>query len=67
VTGVQTCALPISIYAAYANLTISGGSLGNVVGGQIIVDSLTLSGSSIINVNPGTKPVAKHRHLTLVE
>ncbi len=56
-----------TIYAPYANFTISGGASGSVVGGQIIVDTITVSGSSIINVDPGTKPIANCRALGLVE
>jgi hypothetical protein len=56
-----------TIYAAYANLTVSGGASGSVVGGQIIVDTLTLSGSARIKVDPGTKPIANCRALGLVE
>ena len=56
-----------TIYGAYANLTVSGGASGSVVGGQIIVDTITVSSSAKINVDPGTKPIANCRILGLVE
>lgn len=67
VSGTGLMSVAGTIYAAYANLTVSGGASGSVVGGQIIVDTITVSGSAIIKVDPGTKPIANCRTLHLVE
>jgi hypothetical protein len=67
VSGSGLMSVSGTIYGAYANLTVSGGASGSVVGGQIIVDTLTVSGSATINVDPGTKPIANCRAVGLVE
>jgi hypothetical protein len=56
-----------TVYAAYANVTMSGSAGVNVMGGQLIADTLTLSGSATIVINPHTDPVANQRNLGLVE
>src|SRR5262249_18109736 len=66
VSGSGLMSVSGTTYGAYANLTVSGGASGSVVGGQIIVDTLTVSGSATINVDPGTKPTANCRAVGLV-
>jgi hypothetical protein len=56
-----------TIYAAYSSMTISGQASDNVMGGQYIVDSLTVSGQGTVNVNPSNQPVAATRRYGLVE
>jgi Flp pilus assembly protein TadG len=56
-----------TIYAAHAAVTLSGSSLLNTMGGQIIADSINVSGSAILNINPGSQPIANQRLLGLVE
>lgn len=56
-----------TIYAAYANVTLSGSSASNLMGGQIIADAITTSGTTTLNVNPGSQPTANQRILGLVE
>jgi hypothetical protein len=55
-----------TIYAAYAAVSL-GGSGTNVVGGQIIADTLSLSGSAAFQINPGTQPTANQRVFGLVQ
>jgi hypothetical protein len=57
-----------TIYAAYANVALHCDALNNVMGGQIIADTITTSGSVIININPnGPQPIANQRYLGLVQ
>jgi hypothetical protein len=56
-----------TVYAAYAKVTMSGSSGTNVMGGQLICDRLTLSGSATVSINPGSDPVANTRMIGLVE
>ena len=56
-----------TIYAAYANVSLTGNASGCVIGGQIIADTLTLSGQAVININRGTQPVASTRLFGLVQ
>jgi hypothetical protein len=56
-----------TIYAAYANVTLSGQSSSSVAGGQIIADTMTLTGSAAVNIDRQTDPVARFRTIMLVE
>jgi hypothetical protein len=56
-----------TIYAAYANVHLSGQSSLNIAGGQIIADTLMVSGNATVNIDPGLKPVACARSIGLVE
>jgi hypothetical protein len=56
-----------TIYASYANISAAGNTVICVMGGQIIADSLSLSGSGTISVNSGTSPTANGRYYGLVE
>lgn len=56
-----------TIYAAHGNVTLIGDNSTNVLGGQIIADTLTVNGTLSVNINPGTQPIANQRILGLVE
>jgi hypothetical protein len=56
-----------TLYAAYANITMSGQSSSDVAGGQVIADSLTLTGSAQVNIDRQTDPVARLRSIYLIE
>jgi Flp pilus assembly protein TadG len=56
-----------TLYAAYAKVNLSGSSSADVLGGQIIADTLNISGGAVINVDRGTQPTANTRTLGLVE
>lgn len=56
-----------TVYAAYANVAMSGSAGVNNMGGQLIADTLTLSGSAAITINRGTEPIANTRQFGLVE
>jgi Flp pilus assembly protein TadG len=56
-----------TVYAAYAHIDLSGGSSGGVVGGQIIADTMSLSGSATVNIDRQTDPVARVRTIYLVQ
>ncbi|HZV05302.1 MAG TPA: pilus assembly protein TadG-related protein [Gemmataceae bacterium] len=66
-SGSGTMNITGTIYAAYAKVSMSGSSGTNVMGGQLIADRLTLTGSATISINPGTNPIANTRKLGLVE
>lgn len=55
-----------TIYAAFASVSLSGSGT-NVVGGQIIADTFSLTGSSVFTINSGTQPTANERVLGLVQ
>lgn len=55
-----------TIYVAYGNVTLKGvGS--NLMGGQIIADTVSAKGSGTYNVDPSGQPTANTRTLGLVE
>jgi Flp pilus assembly protein TadG len=56
-----------TIYGAYAKVNLSSQSSTNVLGGQIVADTLAVSGSVNVNINAGTQPVAVTRTFGLVE
>jgi hypothetical protein len=60
-----------TIYAAHGNVTLIGDNSTNVLGGQVIADTLTIDGLATVNINninPGTQSlVANQRVLGLVE
>ena len=66
-SGSGSMSLTGTVYAAYAKVTMSGSSGTNVMGGQLIADRLSLSGSASISINPGSDPIANTRLLGLVE
>lgn len=66
-SGSGSMSLTGTVYAAYAKLVMSGSSGTNVMGGQLIADRLSLSGSASISINPGSDPIANTRMLGLVE
>lgn len=56
-----------TIYVAYGNVTLKGLGGINNMGGQIISNTVSASGSGTINVNPNGQPTANTRSLGLVE
>jgi hypothetical protein len=56
-----------TIYAAHANVSLSGAALVNVLGGQIIADSIVTSGSGNLHIKAGIYATANERILGLVE
>ncbi len=56
-----------TIYAAHASVSLSGSSSTNVLGGQIIADTISTSGTANLNINSGSQPTANLRILGLVE
>jgi hypothetical protein len=57
-----------TFYAAYAPLVISGGAGStNTIGGQYVVDTLTVSGKGTINITRNNLPIARTRRYGLVE
>lgn len=56
-----------TIYAAYAGVSLTASSGTNVFGGQIIADTLSLTGAATLKINPGTQPIANQRVFGLVE
>jgi hypothetical protein len=56
-----------TVYAPYANPTVRGSATSNIAGGQYVVDSLTLTGSGQVTVDPAGKPTAGARAFGLVE
>jgi hypothetical protein len=67
IAGNGTTNMRGAIYAAYAQVNLSSKSGTNVLGGQIIADTLTVTGSSTVNIDPGTQPIASTRLLGLVQ
>ncbi|HEY7311092.1 MAG TPA: pilus assembly protein TadG-related protein [Gemmataceae bacterium] len=55
------------IYAAHANVNLSGQSSTNVMAGAVLADTLNVSGLAVVNINPGSSPVACTRLYGLVE
>lgn len=56
-----------TIYAAHANVSLATNLSTNILGGQIIADTVKVSGFANIHINPGTDPTANQRQLGLVE
>lgn len=56
-----------TIYAAYAAVNLSGKAGAQVMGGQLIANTLILSGSADINIDRGSYPIVNTRSLGLVE
>jgi hypothetical protein len=56
-----------TIYAAYAGVSLTASSGTNVFGGQIIADTLSLTGAATLKIDPGTQPIANQRIFGLVE
>ena len=55
-----------TIYGAHAQITLSSKSGINVLGGQVIGDTVNVTGGSV-NIDPGTHPIANTRSVGLVE
>ncbi|HZV06013.1 MAG TPA: pilus assembly protein TadG-related protein [Gemmataceae bacterium] len=56
-----------TIYAAHASVSLTASSSTNVSAGQIIADTISVSGLATLNINPGSQPTANARILGLVE
>ena len=56
-----------TVYTAYGHVLLSGQSGSFVAGGQVIADTVSVSGSAITQIDPGSQPVARTRVLGLVE
>lgn len=56
-----------TIYAAYSPVSLSSQLSTNVLGGQIIADSVSVGGFAQVVINSGTQPTATQRLLGLVE
>jgi Flp pilus assembly protein TadG len=67
ISGQGTANVAGTIYSAYAKVALSSSGAANVMGGQVIADTLSLTGGATININRGTQPVARTRTLNLVE
>ncbi len=67
ITGSGSMELYGTVYAAYGAVRLTGSGGNDVMGGQYVVDSLSVRGSGTVNVNPGNQPVARTRLLGLVE
>ncbi len=67
ITGSGSINVTGTVYAAYAKVSLSGSSGANVMGGQIIADTLSLSGRASISIDRGSQPVANTRLFGMVE
>jgi Flp pilus assembly protein TadG len=67
VLGAGNANIAGTIYVAYGNVTLEGLGGANVVGGQIVADTITANGGGTMNVNPNGNPTANARTLGLVE
>ncbi len=56
-----------TVYAAHAQVALSGLAGANVMSGQVIADTLSVSGNAAIAINPVGGPLANTRTLGLVE
>jgi Flp pilus assembly protein TadG len=56
-----------TIYAARASVSLSAYLGTNVMGGQVIADTVSTGGLATVNINPGAYPAANQRQLGLVE
>ncbi len=66
-TGTGNMNLYGTLYAAYGRLSVTGSGDAGVMGGQYVLDSLTVTGNGTVRVDPGIYPVARARLLGLVE
>lgn len=66
-TALGSCNVTGTIYAAHASVNLTTNFSTNVLGGQIIADTVKVSGLANININPGAYPTANQRLLELVE
>ncbi|MGH7224687.1 MAG: hypothetical protein ACRELF_15805, partial [Gemmataceae bacterium] len=67
-SGTGSIQVPGTIYAAYANVSLAGYVSTNVLGGQIIADTVSIVGTAGVTIDPGTQPTtANQRILGLVE
>lgn len=67
ISGQANLQLTGTIYAAYAIASLSGTSSTNITGGQLIADTVNVSGSATVNIKSGGQPTANMRILGLVE
>lgn len=56
-----------TIYVAYSTVTLDGVAGTNVMGGQVIADTVNASGNGNVNIDPGGQPTANARTFGLVE
>jgi Flp pilus assembly protein TadG len=56
-----------TIYVAYSTVTLEGVSGTNLMGGQVIADTVDSSGNGTVNVDPSGQPTANTRTFGLVE
>jgi Flp pilus assembly protein TadG len=56
-----------TIYAASASVSLATNLSTNVLGGQVIADTVNVGGLANVHINPGTQPTATQRQLGLVE
>jgi hypothetical protein len=56
-----------TIYAAHAGVSLTANSSTSVLGGQVIADTVSVSGLANVNINAGSQPTANMRLLGLVE
>lgn len=56
-----------TIYAAHASVSLTTNSSTNVMGGQIIADTISISGLASVNIGPNGQPIANQRFLGLLE
>jgi hypothetical protein len=67
VVGYGNAQISGTIYAAYSNVTLEGVSGNNLVGGQIVADTVTASPTGTMNVDPSGQRTANARTFGLVE
>lgn len=67
ITGHANFQLMGTIYAAYAIASLSGTAANNYTGGQVIADTVNVSGSTTVKVEPNGQPTANFRIVGLVE
>jgi hypothetical protein len=65
--GQVTATVTGTIYAAHAGVSLTTNSSTNVLGGQVIADTLSVGGLANVRVNPNGQPTANMRILGLVE
>lgn len=67
VLGAGNANIAGTIYVAYGNVTLEGLGGTNLVGGQVVADTVTANGLGKMNVDPSGKSTANTRTLGLVE
>jgi Flp pilus assembly protein TadG len=67
IVGSGSTSISGTLYAAYANVTLTNSSGSNLLGGQIIADTVNANGNGTINVDSSGGSVANTRIYGLVE